>query len=281
MRLPAWGLRREYRSTFRGRLAGTERVVAGKFVGRVQPGTAVAPISVEEGLARDMQLKLGDEIDWDVQGVPLRTAWLKPARGGVAASGAQLLRCVSRGRPGGRAQGPRRRRARGGAGRVGRDPAGRRSPRFPTSPRSTWRSSCETVDGIFGKVEFAIDFMALFTVATGLVILAGTVFNGRYQRQRETVLLRTLGASRGQIGLIRIVEYAALGALGAGVGAVLALAAGALLARAVFHLPAAAPPLVIAGAVLASAALTVVTGWLADRSLLAGAPLEGLRGQGL
>ena len=73
VRLPAWGLRREYRSTFRGRLAGTERVVAGKFVGQVQPGTAVAPISVEEGLARDMQLKLGDEIDWDVQGVPLRT----------------------------------------------------------------------------------------------------------------------------------------------------------------------------------------------------------------
>jgi len=47
----------------------------------------------------------------------------------------------------------------------------------------------ETLDGIFTKVAFAVQFMALFTVATGLVVLAGAILTGRHQRIRETVLL--------------------------------------------------------------------------------------------
>ncbi|WP_260970768.1 hypothetical protein, partial [Escherichia coli] len=66
-RLPAWTLRREYRSTFRGKLEGSERLVSGDFIGQVAPGTAVVPISIEEGLFKEMRLKLGDEIEWDVQ----------------------------------------------------------------------------------------------------------------------------------------------------------------------------------------------------------------------
>ena len=68
-----WALRREYPSTYPRKLEQTERVVEGKFVGHAEPGVAVVPISIEQGLANDMNLKLGDEIEWDVQGVPLRT----------------------------------------------------------------------------------------------------------------------------------------------------------------------------------------------------------------
>ena len=93
----------------------------------------------------------------------------------------------------------------------------------------------QTLDGIFSKVAFAIQFMALFTVATGLIVLAGAVLTGRHQRIRETVLLRTLGASRRQLALIQLVEYAVLGLQGAVVGALLALAGNELLARYVFH----------------------------------------------
>jgi len=277
-RLPAWTLRREYRSTFRGRLTATERLVAGEFVGRVDPGTAVVPISIEEGLANDMQLKLGDEVDWDVQGVPFRTRvagirrveWrrLEPNFFVVFPEGALedapkfYVAAV-------RASGP------AASASVQRAVVGA----FPNVTAIDLELVLRTVDEIIDKVEFAIRFMALFTVGTGLVVLAGAVFNGHYQRQRETVLLRTLGATRRQIGSIRIVEYAALGALGAGVGAILALAASGLLARAVFHLPAAAPPIAVAVAVLATTGLAVATGWLADRGLLAGAPLEGLRAE--
>ncbi|HRP04303.1 MAG TPA: ABC transporter permease, partial [Opitutaceae bacterium] len=70
-RIPAWTLRREYRSTYRGTLSATEKVIAGEFVGKVSPEAAVIPISIERGLAKDMQLGLGDTLEFDVQGVPM------------------------------------------------------------------------------------------------------------------------------------------------------------------------------------------------------------------
>ncbi len=279
-RIPAWTLRREYRSTFRGALAGTESLVAGEFVGRVKPGTAVVPITVEQGLAQDMQLKLGDSIDWDVQGVPFRTRvagirkveWRRFEPNffvvfpqGVLEDAPQTY--VVAVRADGPAASAALQRAAVGA--------------FPNLTAIDLALVMQTVDGIVGKVGAAIRFMALFTVGTGLVVLAGSVFNGRYQRQRETVLLRTLGATRRQIGLIRTVEHAVLGGSGALVGSALALGANALLSRLVFHIPAAFPALAVASTVVLLAALCIATGWIADRGLLSRTPLEGLRQEGL
>ncbi len=71
--IPGWTLRREYRSTYRGDLVDTEKLTAGKFEAQAAPGAAVVPVSVDDGLAKDMQLQLGDELDFDVQGVPVKT----------------------------------------------------------------------------------------------------------------------------------------------------------------------------------------------------------------
>src|SRR5690606_20230550 len=71
LELPGWALRREYRSTYRDRLVGSETLVAGTFTGRVPADTAVVPISVEVGLANDLRVGLGDRLTWNVQGVPV------------------------------------------------------------------------------------------------------------------------------------------------------------------------------------------------------------------
>ena len=71
-RLPSWTLRREYRSTYRGQLSATETLLEGTFTGRVEPGVEEVPISMEVGLVRDLQLKHGDKMEFDVQGVPLK-----------------------------------------------------------------------------------------------------------------------------------------------------------------------------------------------------------------
>jgi putative ABC transport system permease protein len=135
----------------------------------------------------------------------------------------------------------------------------------------------DTLDGIFSKVEFAIEFMALFTVATGLIVLVGTIVTGRHQRIRETVLLRTLGASRRQVTEIQLVEYAVLGVQAAVVGGLLAVAANALLARFVFHVAPSAPAGQVAGAVAAVALLTVATGFIVSRGITDHPPLQVLR----
>jgi putative ABC transport system permease protein len=275
-RVEDWAIRREYRSTFRGTLTDTEKVVQGVFTPRVAAGTAPVPISVEESLAHDMQLHLGDTVDWDVQGLPIRTTvgsirtveWrrLEPnffvvfPEGVLEAAPKTYLAALHAATP---ADSARAQQAVVEA--------------YPNVTAIDLALVVETLDGIFSKVAFAIEFMALFTVATGLVVLAGAILTGRHQRIRETVLLRTLGASRRQLALIQLVEYAVLGTQGAIVGALLAVAGNALLARFVFHVTAATPPLQVGLAIVIVAVLAVATGFVAGRGVVDHPPLEVLR----
>ena len=275
-RVEDWAIRREYRSTFRGTLTDTEKVVQGVFTPRAATGTAPVPISVEESLAHDMQLHLGDEVDWDVQGLPVKTTvgsirtveWrrLEPnffvvfPEGVLEAAPKTYLVALHAATP---ADSARVQQAVVEA--------------YPNVTAIDLALVVETLDGIFSKVAFAIEFMALFTVATGLVVLAGAILTGRHQRIRETVLLRTLGASRRQLALIQLVEYAVLGTQGAVVGALLAVAGNALLARFVFHVAAATPPLQVGLAVVIVAFLAVATGFVAGRGVVDHPPLEILR----
>jgi putative ABC transport system permease protein len=114
-------------------------------------------------------------------------------------------------------------------------------------------------------------------IGTGLIVLAGVMASGRFQRMRESVLLRTIGAARGQIARIQLVEYLMLGTLASLTGVLLAWCASWALGRWVFELselPAIAP-MFIAWAVVS--ALTVLMGALSGRRLLNHPPLEVLR----
>src|SRR5690606_25628073 len=52
------------------------------------------------------------------------------------------------------------------------------------------------LDDVIGRVSLVIRFLAAFSVATGFIVLLGAVATGRLQRIRESVLLKTLGATR-------------------------------------------------------------------------------------
>ncbi|HRJ48875.1 MAG TPA: FtsX-like permease family protein, partial [Opitutaceae bacterium] len=275
-RIPGWTLRREYRSTYRADLTDTETLLSGEIVPRVAPEEEIVPITIEEGLARDMQLQLGDEVEFDVQGVAVRTRlagirkvdWqrLQPnffivfpegvleeapqfyvaaLRIDTAADSARLQQAVVRA--------------------------------FPNVSAIDLTLLLETFDTIFGKVALVVQFMAFFTVATGIIVLAGAVLTGRWQRIRETVLLRTLGATRRQLVQIQLVEYAILGVLAALVGCLLAVGGNLLLAKFVFK-TAATPDLLTLGlAVLAVSVITLLTGLLSNRGVADHPPLEILR----
>ena len=275
-RLPGWTLRREYRSTYRDKLVGTERLVSGKFTGKVAAGVAVVPISIEEGLLKEMGLALGDEIEWDVQGVPIRSKidsvraveWrrLEPNFFVVFPEG------VLEPAPKFHVVAVRAENAEHSA-RVQRAVVAA----FPNVTAIDLALVMQTVDAIFSKVAFVIQFMAAFTVLTGLIVLVGAVATGRFQRIRETVLLRTLGATRRQLRQIQMVEYAILGALAALVGCGLAVAANALVIKYVFRLSPSVPVLVVAAGGLAVVAVTLVTGLLSSRGITDHPPLAVLR----
>jgi putative ABC transport system permease protein len=273
--IPRWALRREYRSTYRDSLDSSETLVRGTWpVAQRDPN--VIPISIEEGIANDLGVDLGDELIFDLQGVMLTnrvvsvrkvdwkrvqpnffmvfpTGVLEDAPGfhivttrvETREQSADMQRTVVRA--------------------------------LPNVSIIDLTLVLDTIDSILGKVAFVIRFMALFTVATGLIVLAASVLTGRYQRIQETILLRTLGASKRQVRRILFAEYFLLGTLAALTGIVLAEGGAFLLARYVFEaeFTVAFMPMLVAVATVSL--LTVVIGLVANRGVLDSPPLEILR----
>jgi putative ABC transport system permease protein len=277
--IPNWVLRREFRSTYRNDLRDAEKLVAGQWPSSSSVEGEVIPISLETGIAKDLGVKLGDSLVWDVQGVPMTTRvaalrevdWRRVQPNffavfpPVALEGAPAFHIMTT-RVNSAAESAALQRAV--------------AQRFPTVSSIDVTLILQTIDSVLGKVAFVIRFMAGFTVATGLLVLAGAILTGRFQRIQESTLLRTLGATRSQVRKILLVEYAALGALAALTGVLLAVSAAWALSYFVFQTPFAPSVLLIATAVTTVTLLTVGIGWLGSRGVLNAPPLEVLRGEG-
>jgi putative ABC transport system permease protein len=133
------------------------------------------------------------------------------------------------------------------------------------------------LDEVLDKIGFVIRFMAGFSIITGLIVLIASVLISKFQRIQESILLRTLGASRKQILFITALEYFFLGALAAATGILLSMAASWALAKYSFKAPFTPQVLPIFVLFAAIALLTVIIGLLNSRSILNKPPLEVLR----
>ena len=278
-KIPEWQLQREYRCTYREQLSDTEKITAGEWIGHVdyKPGDVV-PISLDQEIARDFAAKIGDELVFNMQGIPIKTRiaslrtvdWKRfqtnffvvfPTGVLEAAPTFNVL--------------------------VSRVPDAAESARLQNAVVAKFSnvsaldltSVIQTVDSILTKVALVIRVMSLFTVGAGLIVLASTIWSGRYQRLKESVLLRTLGASRAQIYQILCAEYLMLGVLASGTGILLALGSSWALARFVFKLDYAPSiwPLFIAA--ISVSALTVAIGLFTSRGIGTTPPLEILRAE--
>jgi putative ABC transport system permease protein len=134
-----------------------------------------------------------------------------------------------------------------------------------------------TVDKIVHRVSLAIRFMALFSLAVAIPVLFSAVSATRRERVREGVLLKTLGATKGQIARILLAEYSLLGILGGLTGMLLSLAGGWAVVRYIFKIPFAPPLAPIAGIALVIIALTLLIGLLAGRDVFRETPIAALR----
>ncbi|SNC76587.1 putative ABC transport system permease protein [Hymenobacter gelipurpurascens] len=274
---PARGLTREYRVTYRDTLnPASETLAAGKapYVG----ADKIPRISMDEYFAQRLKLKLNDTLVFNVQGAPLTTIlcgtrtidWSRVQTNflvvfptGVLEPAPQFHVFLTR-VPNNQV-----------LGAVQRDLVAA----FPNVSAIDLGLVLQTIDDILSKISFVIRFMALFSIATGVVVLISSVMVSRYQRVQESVLLRTLGASRRQILRITLVEYALLGLLAAVAGLLLAVVAAWALAVWVFEVAFVPPllPLLVLAAL--TTALTVLIGLLNSRDVLTRPPLEILRGE--
>ncbi len=308
-----WALRREYRHTYRDTVVSSETVTAGEWwrnsreegqrgrgadaAGAAdaavaaeaagapagpparRPAASLPRISLEEDIAADLNVGLGDRITWNVQGRLIETRITSLRRvdwarfepnffvvfePGVLEDAPQMVVLLTRSTD------------VTARARVQRDVV----ERFPNVAAVDLTLVQRTLDDVIGKVTLAIRFMALFSVASGILILVGALATSRRQRLREVTLLRTLGASRPTIRTVLLTEYAALGLLAGITGTVLSTLGGWAAAEFVFEVPFRLP----VGALLVfwtgCVLLTTIIGAATGRELTRRPPLEVMRSLG-
>ena len=273
-----WVTRWEFRTTYRDSLLDNETVAEGEWVSRHTGGEPYA-VSVAENMLADMGARVGDRLRWDVQGVPVETI-VTSSRAVNWQAGRQNFGVVFA--PNTIEAAPTifavttrvRDRAQTAGLQQGIVVA------FPNLSVIDLTLVFETIDDLLGRAGFVIQFMAAFTILTGLLVLAAAIVTSRYQRIRESALLRTLGARAALIRSVMAVEYALVGASAGLVGGLLAAAAGWALARFVFESAFVFSPAFIALSVLIMALLTLATGMLNSRRISTHSPLLLLREEG-
>ena len=275
--VPRWVGRREFRSTYRDTLNFTEELIAGELATERADPNGVVPLSLEEKIANDMKVAIGDEITMDVQGISIRTRVTSIRRVDWSRFNLNFFMVFP---PGVLEDAPgfnvvtTRTPTPEASGELQREMAGK----FANVTAIDLTQILEGVRDILGKISTVITILAGFTVLAGLPILIGTLLNGRDVRLKESVLLRTLGASAKQVRIILVIEYAALGILSALTGVLLAVAANAALAIFVFKAspwPDATLHLTAVGTVTA---ISVLGGLALSRGVCHHPPLEILRG---
>lgn len=270
-----WVFSREYRVTFRDTLSTSEKITKGAWHGAVDASGTVF-VSAEERFAERNKIKVGDTMLFNVQGavIPtvvgslravdwnrIQTNFLILFPTGVLEQAPQFHVLLTR---------------------LPNKEASARFQRavvqqFPNVSIIDLGLILSVLDKLLTKVGFVIRFMAGFSIITGLVVLIASVLISKYQRIQESVLLRTLGASRRQIFYITALEYFFLGALAALTGIILSLAGSWLLAKYTFETRFTPQWLPLFLVFLSICFLTVVIGLINSRAVVIRPPLEVLR----
>jgi putative ABC transport system permease protein len=275
-RIPNWALTREYRVTYRDSLISSEDIIEGKlYADKTNIGDTIF-ISIETGLAERMELKLKDEMEFNVQGVLLKTFvgsirkvdWQRIQTNFMVVFPTGALE-----------QAPQfnvlitRIDDKEESARFQQDLV----RQFPNVSAIDLTLILNTLNSIFDKVAMVIRFMALFSVLTGLFVLSGAVINSKYARLRDNVLLRTIGAARRQLIRITLIEYTYLGVLAGFTGSILALLASWILSIYFFQILFFPDVLTLAAIWIIIVFLTIAIGWMNTRSLVNKPPLVILR----
>ncbi len=275
-RVRSWAANREARVTYRDTLDMSEKLVSGEFVGRRLNESDSVFISLDEGYAEALGANIGDELIFNIQGVRL-TTYVSSLRKidfrnmqarffivfpvGVLEEAPKFHVLVTKS-PDGNTTGKFRSEV---------------VKLFPNVSVIDLGMILQTLSEILRKVSYVIKFMAIFSILTGLIVLISSLFLSKLQRIKESVLMRTLGASRSQLLKITSTEYAILGVLSAATGIFIAILGSWLLARFELELKYAVPWSQIGLVFLFVVGLVITIGLLNSRDVISRSPLEVLR----
>jgi len=133
------------------------------------------------------------------------------------------------------------------------------------------------IQAVLDQVVAAVEFLFLFTLASGVLVLYAALMGSQQERTRESALLRALGATRAQLSQAQWIEFSLVGALAGLLAASGAAACGWALATYAFNFEWAFEPGVWLAGIAAGAVCALAGGWFGLRNVLTQSPLSTLR----
>lgn len=265
-------IEREFNLSWRADLPYGNRVVQGEWYSATDLQRGVA--SVEEGLARTLGIRLGDVLQFTVAGeaVSVEVTSLRKLDWDsmrvnffVLTPPAVLERypasyITSFHLPEGRSE------VVNGMVRE-----------FPNLTVVDVAAIVRQLQAVLEQVAQAVQFVFLFTLAAGIVVLYAALGSAFEERRYELAVMRSLGARREQLRRALLAEFAMVGAIAGAIAAAGAILVGNVLAAKAFQFEVGISLWPLPAAIVGGAGLVTFAGWLAARRLLATSPLQVLR----
>lgn len=265
-------IEREFNLSWRSDLPDGNRVVAGQWFGSDESGQALA--SVEEGLAKTLGIRMGDELAFVVAGVEktLRVSSLRKLSWDSMRVNFFVLAP-----PGVIEDAPASYITSFHLPSEGAAAMADLVKNFPNLTLIDVDAVVRQLQSVIGQVARAIQFVFVFALLAGGIVLYSAMLTAFDERRYELAVMRALGAQRQQLVQAMRVELAIVGGLAGLFAAAGAMVLGAIVSQQAFQLELTPnlwlPFLSAAG----GAVLTVVIGWQGFRRLLRAPPLLALR----
>lgn len=265
-------IEREFNLSWRAGLPSGNRVVAGVWFAPDAAGQPLA--SVEEGLAKTLGIELGDELVFTVAGQQkrLRVSSLRQLDWDSMQVNFFVLTppAVIEDAPTSYITSFYLAESQQALGRA-------LVAKFPNLTVIDVAALIRQFQNIIGQVAGAVQFIFLFTLLAGVIVLYAALLSAFDERRHELAVMRALGARRQQLRQALLVELSVVGGSAGLVAALGAMAFGQAIARRVFELDLPVNPLLPLFSAAGGAGLVAAFGWLAVRRLLDAPPLLALR----
>ena len=230
-------------------------------------------ISLEEGIAKTLKLKLGDEMKFDIGGIETsaRVTSLRKVDWGSLHANFFVLYPVSR-----LDDVPSTYMT---AFRAPATPGfdNRLVQAYPNITNVDMSATINQIQRVLDQVIRAVEFLFGFTLAAGLVVLFAAVTATREERVREFAIMRAVGASSGLLRQVQRAELAGVGLLAGFLASLVASVVGWALARFVFEFEWTVSFWVPLVGALAGAALALAAGWWGLREVVQRPVMDALR----
>jgi putative ABC transport system permease protein len=262
---------REFNLSYADEMPGHNQLAAGAWW---RKGGDAHQLSVEQGIAGTLGWKLGDELTFDVGGQTFsgrvtslrKLRWDSMKVNFFVIAPPALLRNMPT--------------SYITAFRVSADEERAMqalTQRFPNLTVVDVGAAVRQAQGVIDQLITAVQFVFLFALGAGLLVLYSALVSTEDERRREAAVMRVYGASRAQVAGSQRVEFLAMGLVAGILATAGAAAIGQLLAQRVFDLDLPPSPMLLLAGPLAGLALLSLNAWLSSRKVLRASPALTLR----